>query len=91
MGLILDITPRNLERVLYFGAYIVLNPGSTNLAKNAIIEEKEYRDTIEQYGKNAFVARMGAEAIKVLLQEINIDDLAESLHVRSPWWGIRSS
>ncbi len=80
MGLILDITPRNLERVLYFGAYIVLNPGSTNLAKNAIIEEKEYRDTIEQYGKNAFVARMGAEAIKVLLQEINIDDLAESLH-----------
>ncbi len=80
MGLILDITPRNLERVLYFGAYIVLNPGTTNLAKNAIIEEKEYRDTIEQYGKGAFVARMGAEAIKTLLQEIDVNELAEHLH-----------
>ena len=53
MGLILDITPRNLERVLYFGAYIVLDPGTTNLAKNAIIEEREYRETIEQYGPKA--------------------------------------
>lgn len=80
MGLILDITPRNLERVLYFGAYVVIDPGTTNLVKNAIVEEREYRETIEQYGKNAFVARMGAEAIKVLLQQINIDQLAESLH-----------
>jgi len=80
MGLILDITPRNLERVLYFGAYIVLDPGTTNLAKNAIIEEREYRETIEQYGKSAFVARMGAEAIKVLLHEIDVTALAEHLH-----------
>ena len=80
MGLILDITPRNLERVLYFGAYIVLDSGTTNLAKNAIIEEKEYRDTIEQYGKAAFVARMGAEAIKILLHEIDVTALAEHLH-----------
>ncbi len=80
MGLILDITPRNLERVLYFGAYIVLDPGSTSLAKNAIIEEKEYRDTVEQYGKSAFVARMGAEAIKALLASINVTELAAELH-----------
>ncbi len=80
MGLILDITPRNLERVLYFGAYIVLDPGTTNLAKNAIIEEREYRETIEKYGRSAFTARMGAEAIKTLLHEINVDELAANLH-----------
>jgi DNA-directed RNA polymerase subunit beta' len=80
MGLILDITPRNLERVLYFGAYIVLDPGTTNLAKNAIIEEREYRETVERYGKSAFVARMGAEAIKDLLQNIDINALADQLH-----------
>lgn len=80
MGLILDVTPRNLERVLYFGAYIVIDPGTTDLIKNSIIEEKEYRDAIEQFGKNSFVARMGAEAIKLLLQKINVDELAASLH-----------
>jgi len=80
MGLILDITPRNLERVLYFGAYIVLDVGKTSLAKNAIIEEREYRETIENYGKNSFVARMGAEAIKVLLRDIDINALADQLH-----------
>jgi DNA-directed RNA polymerase subunit beta' len=80
MGLILDITPRNLERVLYFGAYIVLDAGKTNLTKNAIIEEREYRETIETYGKSAFVARMGAEAIKILLREIDVNGLADQLH-----------
>ena len=80
MGLILDVTPRNLERVLYFGAYIVIEPGTSDLIKNSIIEEKEYRDAIEQFGKNSFVARMGAEAIKLLLQRINVDELAASLH-----------
>jgi len=80
MGLILDITPRNLERVLYFGAYIVLNPGETNLTKCAIIDEREYRETIEKYGRNSFVAKMGAEAIKTLLSELDVNKLAESLH-----------
>lgn len=80
MGLLLDVTPRNLERVLYFGAYIVLDGGETGLMKYAVIDEIEYRDTVEKFGKNAFVARMGAEAIKVLLQELDIDALAEQLH-----------
>jgi len=80
MALLLDITPRNLERVLYFRAYIVLDPGSTNLVKKAFIEEKEYRDTIEQYGKSAFVARMGAEAIKILLHEVDVLALEEKLY-----------
>ncbi len=79
MGLILDITPRNLERVLYFGAYIVIDPGNTELIKHSIIEEKEYRDAIDQHGRNSFVAKMGAEAIKILLKQIDIDKLAESL------------
>ncbi|NLT11022.1 MAG: DNA-directed RNA polymerase subunit beta' [Clostridiaceae bacterium] len=79
MGLILDITPRNLERVLYFGAYVVIDSGTTDLIKNAIIDEREYRDTVEKYGKNAFVAKMGAEAVKILLRQIDIDALASNL------------
>lgn len=79
MGLILDITPRNLERVLYFGAYIVIDPGSSDLIQHSIIEEKEYRDAIDQFGRNSFVAKMGAEAIKILLRQIDINKLAESL------------
>jgi len=79
MGLILDIVPRNLEKVLYFGAYIVIDPGTTDLVKNSIIEEKEYRDAIDQFGRNSFVAKMGAEAIKILLQRINVDEMAETL------------
>ena len=80
MGLILDITPRNLEKVLYFGAYIVLDPGTTDLAKNAIIDEREYRETVEKYGKKAFSARMGAEAVKRLLHDLDVDQLAADLH-----------
>jgi DNA-directed RNA polymerase subunit beta' len=79
MGLILDITPRNLERVLYFGAYVVIDPGTTDLVKNAIIDEREFRDTVEKYGKSAFVAKMGAEAVKILLHQIDVDALALNL------------
>ncbi|MBN1775154.1 MAG: DNA-directed RNA polymerase subunit beta' [Clostridiales bacterium] len=79
MGLILDVTPRNLERVLYFGAYIVIDPGTTDLVHKSIIEEREYREAVEQYGRNSFVAKMGAEAVKILLQQINVDELAEKL------------
>ena len=80
MGLILDITPRNLEKVLYFGAYVVLDPGKTDLVKNDIIDDKEYREAIEKFGKSAFSAKMGAEAIKILLRDLNINQLAEDLH-----------
>ena len=71
-GLILDLSPRTLERVLYFASYIVLDPGETNLMKKQVLSEAEYQQAYETYG-NAFRARMGAEAIKELLQEIDLD------------------
>ncbi len=79
MSLLLDIPPKTLERVLYFASYIVINPGETDLAQNEIIEESKYREYCIKYGKSAFDARMGAEAIKVLLQNVDIDKLAAEL------------
>ena len=70
MGLILDLTPRVLEKVLYFGAYIVTDPGMTPLQRCQILSEKEYRDMREKY-EDDFEAGMGAEAIKKLLQQID--------------------
>jgi DNA-directed RNA polymerase subunit beta' len=78
MGLILDLTPRILEKVLYFAAYIVTDPGFTPLQKNQILNEKEYRDMREKY-EDDFKAGMGAEAIKALLEDIDCDKLAEEL------------
>ncbi len=78
IGLLLDISPRLLERVLYFAQYIVIDPGSTPLEKKALLTEKEYRDAYEKY-ENDFKVGMGAEAIKELLQEIDIEKLAEEL------------
>ncbi len=78
MGLILDISPRHLEKVLYFAAYVVIDPGKTNLMKNQILTEKEYRDEYEKYG-DKFRAGMGAEAIRELLEEIDLDALATEL------------
>jgi len=78
MGLLLDMSPRALEKVLYFAAYIVIDPGDTGLAKYQLLNESEYREAREKYG-DAFQAGMGAEAIKQLLKEINLDRLARSL------------
>ena len=78
MGQTLGISPRNLEKVLYFAAYIVIDPGNTNLEKTQILSEKEYREAYEKYG-NKFVAGMGAEAILTLLQEIDIEKLSKEL------------
>ena len=64
MGLILDISPRTLEKVLYFASYIVLDPGQTALQMKQVLSEKEYRDEIEKYGYGAFRVGMGAEAIR---------------------------
>ncbi len=80
MGLLLDISPRILEKVLYFAAYIVTDPGFTPLAKNQILTEKEYRDYREKY-EDDFQAGMGAEAVKKLLQDVNLDELSEQLRV----------
>ena len=78
MGLLLDITPRILEKVLYFAAYIVTDPGDTPLMKNQILSEKEYRDMREKY-EDDFDAGMGAEAIKKLLQAVDCEKLSEEL------------
>ena len=80
MSLLLDVSPKQLERVLYFGAYIVVDPGTTGLAKCAIIDEMEYHENVEKYGKSAFKAMMGAEAVKILLQELDIEALCTQLH-----------
>ncbi|HHY40608.1 MAG TPA: DNA-directed RNA polymerase subunit beta' [Syntrophaceticus sp.] len=79
MGLILDMSPRTLEKVLYFVSYIVLDPGDVpDLTKKQLLNESEYRELREQYG-NRFRAGMGAEAIKELLEEIDLDKLSEEL------------
>ena len=78
MGLLLDISPRILEKVLYFAAYIVTDPGFSPLTKNQILTEKEYRDMREKY-EDDFEAGMGAEAVKKLLHDINLDEMSEQL------------
>ena len=78
MGLLLDISPRILEKVLYFAAYIVTDPGFSPLAKNQILSEKEYRDMREKY-EDDFDAGMGAEAVKKLLQQIDLEQLSQQL------------
>ena len=79
MGLLLDISPRILEKVLYFAAYIVTDPGETPLMRNQILTEKEYRDMREKY-EDDFSAGMGAEAVKKLLQDIDLEELSQQLH-----------
>ena len=79
MGLLLDISPRILEKVLYFANYIVTDPGETPLTRNQILSEKEYRDYREKY-ENDFQAGMGAEAVKKLLQDVDLEALSAQLH-----------
>ena len=87
MGLILDLSPRTLERVLYFASYIVLDPGETTLDKKQVLTEQEYQNAVEEFGSNAFRVGMGAEAIKELLCEIDLqaeyDKLREELETAS--------
>ena len=79
MGLILDISPRTLEKVLYFASYVVLDPGVTSLQYKQVLSEKEYREEVEKYGSStAFRVGMGAEAIQELLKAIDLEkDSAE--------------
>ena len=78
MGLILDISPKVLEKVLYFAAYIVTDPGDAPLALNQVLTEKEYRDMREKY-EDDFKAGMGAEAVKELLEQIDLEQLSGQL------------
>ncbi len=79
LGLILDISPRALEKVLYFASYIVTNPKDTTLLKKQLLSEKEYREAIEKFGEGSFIAGMGAEVIKDLLEEIDLEQLSLDL------------
>jgi DNA-directed RNA polymerase subunit beta' len=78
MGLILDMSPRALEKILYFASYVVLEPGETPLTKKQLLNEKEYRENQSKYG-NVFKVGMGAEAIKELLKEIDLEKLTKEL------------
>lgn len=81
MGLILDMSPRALEKVLYFASYIVIDPGDTPLYEKQLLSEAEYREAQEKYG-NRFKAGMGAEAIKELLKKIDLDKEAAELRLQ---------
>ncbi len=79
IALMLDISPRNLERVIYFASYIVVDKGKTGLEKCQILNEKEYHEAEEKYGRGSFKAKMGAEALKELLEEIDLDKLSKKI------------
>ena len=79
MGLILDISPRTLEKVLYFASYIVLDPGKTSLQFKQVLSEKEYRDAVENFGYGSFRVGMGAEAVQELLRGIDLEKDSEDL------------
>lgn len=84
MGLLLDMSPRALEKVLYFASYIVLDPGDTHLAQKQLLTEAEFRENYEKYAElfragRGFRAEMGAEAVKTLLEEIDLDQLVAEL------------
>lgn len=78
MGLILDISPRSLEKVLYFASYIVLDPADTPLMKKQLLTENEYREYREKYG-SVFKVGMGAESVKKLLEELDLDKMGKEL------------
>ena len=79
VALMLDISPRSLEKVIYFASYIVTDKGTSGLLKCQILNEKEYHEAEEKYGRGSFKAEMGAEAIRKLLAEIDVEKLSESL------------
>ena len=79
MGLILDISPRILEKVLYFASYIVLDQGQTSLQYKQVLSEKEYREEVEKWGYGSFRVGMGAESILELLQAIDLEKESEQL------------
>ena len=79
MGMLLSISPRALEQVLYFASYIVLDKGDTTLEKNQLLNEAEYQRKLAEYGPDAFRVGIGAEAVRELLRELNLDELSVSL------------
>ena len=79
IALVLDISPRNLEKVIYFASYIVTDKGTSGLTKCQILTEKEYVEAVEKYGKGSFKAEMGAEALEKLLKEVDLEKLSAQI------------
>ena len=79
MGLLLDMSPKNLEQVIYFVSYVVLDPGTTDLYYKQVISDKEYFEKVEKFGEGSFKANMGAEAIKELLMAVDLDKESEEM------------
>ena len=79
IALVLDISPRNLEKVIYFASYVVTDKGTSGLTKCQVLTEKEYVEAVEKYGKGSFKAEMGAEALEKLLKEVDLEKLSASL------------
>ena len=79
IALMLDISPRNLEKIVYFASYIVTDKGTSDLLKCQVLTEKEYHDAVEKYGAGSFKAEMGAEALEKLLKEIDVEKLSAQL------------
>ncbi|KXT75381.1 DNA-directed RNA polymerase beta' subunit [Streptococcus sp. DD12] len=78
MGLTLDMSPRSLEEVIYFAAYVVIDPKETPLEAKSLLTEREYREKLQEYGPGSFVAKMGAEAIQDLLKQVDLEkEIAE--------------
>ncbi|HEV7670726.1 MAG TPA: DNA-directed RNA polymerase subunit beta' [Thermoanaerobaculia bacterium] len=81
IGHLLDITLRDLERILYFESYVVIDPGDTELKEKELLSEERFRELRDKYEDGSFVAKMGAEAIKELLARIEVDELSEELRI----------
>ena len=79
IALMLDVSPRNLEKVIYFASYIVTDKGKSDLVKCQVLNEKEYHEAQEKYGAKSFKAEMGAEAIRTLLEEIDLEKLSKEI------------
>ena len=79
IALMLDISPRNLEKIIYFASYVVVDKGTSSLEKCQVLNEKEYHEAEEKYGRGSFKARMGAEALKELLEQVDVDVLSTEI------------
>ncbi|HQU09233.1 MAG TPA: DNA-directed RNA polymerase subunit beta', partial [Opitutales bacterium] len=82
LGLLLDMTARNLERVIYYENYMVTDPGRTPLEEKQLLTEQEYLQALEEYGDDAFSAQMGAEALRKVLAKLDLPSLADELHAQ---------
>ena len=77
IALMLDVSPRNLEKIIYFASYIVVDKGTSGLEKCQVLNEKEYHEAEEKYGRGSFKAKMGAEALRELLEQIDLEKLSK--------------